>query len=504
MHDEPRQRRRLPHLSLRAKLTLWVVAIFAVIQLTLSVVFLLYERSMITDLFDERLANRVAAIIRELEQTTPNVDARELDELSNQTIGMVMFHDFLLTLYRKDGTLVAASRNKAIDRNLINFDRAAVTMHPLFHQIPASILHHPDPDSRFARTITQSFVGQDDEPYLLIAAASDAYAQRQIQLVGRVLLIAAPIGLVAAAISGWFIAGIAVSPIREMRRAASRLTPESIGEQVHLQSESSEIRRLEQELEEARRRLERGFRSQERFMTNVAHELKTPIAVLLTEAQTLPLDDARPELAEFVHSVKDEMRKLSRLINSFLMLTRVREGKSTTAAQRIYVNDLIMDSVHDCASWAEQHNVYLSPVLLAGEHVIDAQLEGDPDLLRTMLNNLVLNAIRFSPEGEKVLINAAASNGDVQIAVRDRGTGIPDDLIDHVFDRFAQADDEQRRGRGHGLGLEIAQGVAELHRGRITVRNCDEAGCVFEIRIPIVGHSHEGEPDETQADRADD
>jgi len=485
MHDQPGKSRRLPHLSLRVKLTLWVVITFTIIEVALSIVFLLYQRSLITELFDERLAARTGTIARALQEAGPDVQPNQLNAHSDQTIGTLMFQDFLLSLYRADGSLVATSGETQINRNQVAFDRALVGMQPVFHRMPATTLSNPAPDARFARTVSQSFTGRDGEQYVLIAAASDAFAQRQLALVGDVLLIAVPIGILASAISAWFIAGIAVSPIRDLRRAASRLTPESIGQEVHLESESSEVLRLEEELEEARQRIERAFRAQERFMSNVAHELKTPIAVLLAEAQTLPVQDARPELRAFVSSVEEEMRKLSRLISSFLMLTRVRAGKSDTPARRISVNDLVMDSVHDCSAWARQHDVQLAPVLLAGEDVIDAEVVGDPELLRTMLNNLVLNAIRFSPKGERVQLSAAAEREDVCIAIRDRGIGIPEEIIDHVFDRFAQADGEQLRGRGHGLGLEIAQGVAELHGGVIRVRNCDDAGCEFRVRIPV-------------------
>jgi signal transduction histidine kinase len=212
--------------------------------------------------------------------------------------------------------------------------------------------------------------------------------------------------------------------------------------------------------------------------------MKTPIAVLVTEAQTLHLEDQSDEIVRFVRSVEEEMLKLGQLVDSFLVLTRVREERAPSGVERLAVNDLVMDSLDDCQSLAMQYRVYLEPELIAEEALLDASVRGDPHLLRTMLNNLIRNAIRFSPECERVKIRAVCRAETVEISVRDRGSGIPEDLIDRIFDRFAQADGEKRRGRGHGLGLEIAQGIAELHDGFIEVRNCDDGGCAFTIRLP--------------------
>jgi signal transduction histidine kinase len=133
---------------------------------------------------------------------------------------------------------------------------------------------------------------------------------------------------------------------------------------------------------------------------------------------------------------------------------------------------------------ADQYQIVLAPHLCEDGEA--PQVRGDPALMRTMIDNLVRNAVRFSPKGQTILVTASAEGREAVVRVRDYGSGIPEQIIGRIFDRFVQAPDEQRRGRGHGLGLEISQGIAELHGGRIGARNCPppEGGCEFEVRLP--------------------
>ncbi|MCA9298281.1 MAG: HAMP domain-containing histidine kinase, partial [Phycisphaerales bacterium] len=253
-----------------------------------------------------------------------------------------------------------------------------------------------------------------------------------------------------------------------------------------------EIEELTAELNASRARIREAFAAQERFLSNISHEFKTPIATLLTEAQTIDRSGLGEEGLEFVELAEDEMRRLGRLVESFLTLTRVRDGAGVTKPKVCPANELVMDSVEDCASMAEQHAVRLVPELADGEDAFDAMLMGDPPLLQTMLNNLVRNAIRFSPREGRVFVTARLTDDRFEIAVRDQGPGLSADLLDHVFDRFVQSSDEVRRERGHGLGLAIAKGIAELHHGDIHVRDPDEGGAEFMVWLPLAHATPDG------------
>lgn len=125
---------------------------------------------------------------------------------------------------------------------------------------------------------------------------------------------------------------------------------------------------------------------------------------------------------------------------------------------------------------------------------LDVAVLGNCDLLRTVIDNLVRNAIRFTPKDGVVMVSAAVRDDRLTINVRDVGPGIPAELLPRIFDRFSQSKDELRRGRGHGLGLEIAMGITELHGGTIVARNVETGGCEFEVVLPVA-QGKAGSPD---------
>jgi len=313
--------------------------------------------------------------------------------------------------------------------------------------------------------------------------------QRHLDLtrpVRAAVVSSALLAVLVAGAGGWLLAGVAVRPLEDLTSLARNLTPASIGQGVPLGDTSSEVARLRLELDRALRRLDRAFRAQERFASNVAHELKTPIATVLTEAQVLRLGRGRRGDAEegFLASVEEEMRRLGRLVEGFLLLTRTRDGDQTIDERRTDPNELIMSVVERVADSAAHAGVAVRAVLFEEEV---PPLAGDPDLLATMLENLVRNAIRFSPQNGTIAVTGQRDDATFVLTVDDEGPGIAPELVARIFDRFVQSPEEQRRGRGHGLGLAIAQGVAELHGGYIEVAAeppSPKGGCRMIVRLP--------------------
>ncbi len=234
-------------------------------------------------------------------------------------------------------------------------------------------------------------------------------------------------------------------------------------------------------------RLEKAYREQGSFIANVSHELKTPIAVLLSQAQVLKQEDrSTTEYRRFLAVVEDEMRVLGRLVESFLVLARVGHGKELVRRERLTVNDVVLEAAEHCAPLSRHHEVPLVTLLhLSDDGEQEPEIEGDPELLRTMFENLLRNALRFSPSGEPVDLRVTCTRDRASILVRDRGPGIAREHIDRVFERFYTVADAEVGGRGSGLGLAIAKSIAELHNGTISVHNCADRGCEFEVLLPL-------------------
>lgn len=478
-------RRKTRGRSLRARLTIWVMSIFLLIQLITGAGYWLYQRSASREMFERQLLERAQSMAEAIESEMPLMNAAKLNEIVSRELGQIEFEWFEVDLVNARGESVVSDSARWPETIARLVPTVITDRKPARTRLIEGEFDHRLEDRLHAEVIAVPVFQANEPPLALVVVSSDAGLVRQLDLISRVLIIGGAFGVLASAASGWLIAGIAVEPLRRLSGVAGQLGPATIDKKIEVDFPSIEVTQLMEELDAARARIREAFAAQERFLSNISHEIKTPIATLLTEAQTIDRSKLSPESLDFVATVEDEMRKLGRLVESFLTLTRVRDGGGVQRPRTYLANELVMDCLDDCAPMAAQYGVRLAPSLAGGDAGIDAEIVGDPMLLRTMLNNIMRNAIRFSPRDSKVTIDATILETKFQICVADEGIGIAPDVVDHVFDRFVQSSDEVRRQRGHGLGLAIAKGIAELHHGDITVKNRDVGGAEFCIQLPL-------------------
>lgn len=478
-HNQPLTRKRLP---LQFKQAIWMVSVFAVVNLALTFVLLIYQSHAIEGLFNDRAIKRASTIAAMIAKECPDVSDARMTELSAQ---QVLPGEFICTLRNETGEVVASNHQPGMRFTPDQFHSVATSMEPLVEVVSGDRVPTSMRVSGAIRVALYPFIGADHKKYILSVGRIDTVAQEVHWLIIRILIFSSVIGLVATGLTAYIVAGFAVRPLSEITAVARQLSPESIGRHVDLPPNSPEMATVQKELELARQRIEAGFAAQERFMSNVSHELKTPIATVLTEAQVLKAAELPSHIQDFLRSMTEELDKLARTVDGFLLLTRVRHGKvHVSTYDTCPVRDILVESYAGCAAIAKQHNVRLDLTLLEGEHE-DAAVIGNSDLLRVVIDNIVRNAIRFSPAGSVIEIRTEVHDAMIHIFIRDKGPGIPPELLPHLFDRFSRSKEEERRGRGHGLGLEIALGVAELHAGTIVVRNLEGVGCEFLVKLPL-------------------
>lgn len=489
-----RQRLQEPHsgrrsiLSLRVKLTVWMLAIFFVIQVCLIVVLHWFHTRSIEAFFNDRMRSRLTDAGGRVRPLLPDVSDALLSEIVIEQIQATTARNPAYHLLRGDGSLLATSYRPGFSvKPEVLAD--SVRLHPGYPNklaLPNAALGPGAGDQAIARGAVLELHSDAGGVYYLVLANSDAFAQQLLALLRRVILISVPIGLIATGVSAYLIAGVAVRPFAAIGAAARRIAPDSAAGPGDVAAAPKEVLAVRAELELARQRIEQGFAAQERFMSNVSHELKTPIATILTQAQVLRTEDLSPAARAYLSSQAEELEKLADMVDSLLLLIRIRHGKARIpAAAKCYVRDVLVESYAACAQFAASREVRIELVLPDGD-AADAIVVGNCDLLRIIFDNLIRNAIRFSPSGAAVSVTFTVSDQQVHVTIRDRGPGIAHDLLPRLFDRFSQALKERPQERGHGLGLEIALGIAELHAGSIRARNCDDSGCEFTVTLPVV------------------
>ena len=464
-------------LSLRAKVTLWIVTAFAIVKMTLVLIILLYQQRAIHSSFDEAFQERVQIVAGDLTIREGQIDETYLRGIALRETNNLYIQDFSILLLNVADQSVMASYGRASNL-LVSPAKSAIG------QGDGSILYDSvtSNEGMPLRTAAKQIQLVNGSDVVLVLATSDRYTASVSQMVGRVMLYSTPFTIGVIALVAWFVGGVAVRPLAQVREFAETIRPEALGKRIDIDGSGSEVNALREQLDAAMDRLDQAYQAQARFLANISHEIKTPISVVQSEADVLMM--SKPETAEyesFVRSTGEEMQRLGRMIESFLLLTRVQHGDSRVRRARISANDLVMEAFEQSLTMARQYKVRLEPALCQDEE--DPVVYGNEDLLTTSLNNLVRNAIRFSPEGEAISIDCSRKDNLIRISVRDRGPGVPEDLLPRLFEPFTQASSERRGGRGSGLGLQIAKGIAELHGGDIEVQNV-QPGCRFTLVLP--------------------
>ncbi|MBF2552129.1 two-component system histidine kinase PnpS [Listeria seeligeri] len=220
------------------------------------------------------------------------------------------------------------------------------------------------------------------------------------------------------------------------------------------------------------------------FVTNVSHELKTPVTALKGFAETL-LDGAMYDetlLKKFLTIIKEESDRLHRLIMDILALSRIEQNPVTKDVETVDVDDVIEQSVRTIFELATEKNIQVS----APEKTIPPVIiETNRDQLQQILINLLSNAINYTPVDGKVEVKLMERESEVIIEVTDNGIGIPAKDIDRVFERFYRVDKARsRHSGGTGLGLSIVKHLVENCGGRIEVKSQEEVGSTFRVTLP--------------------
>jgi two-component system sensor histidine kinase SenX3 len=221
------------------------------------------------------------------------------------------------------------------------------------------------------------------------------------------------------------------------------------------------------------------------FVANVSHELKTPIGAVSLLAEALASASNEPaEVKRFAKRLSQESERLANITAEIIELSRLQAGDPLTSAERIGIDSVIAQAVDRNRVAAESHRISLVP---SGK--IRAEVFGDQQMLVTAVDNLIANAIQYSPDGSRIGVGVSVDNGVVEISVTDQGVGIPEDERERVFERFFRVDAARSRNTGgSGLGLAIVKHVVQNHGGDVRVWSQQGRGSTFTIRLPEASH----------------
>jgi two-component system sensor histidine kinase TctE len=226
-------------------------------------------------------------------------------------------------------------------------------------------------------------------------------------------------------------------------------------------------------------RLELSMKAQQRFVAHAAHQMRTPLAGLKTQAELALRQRNLDGIEHTMRQIASGADRASRLINQLLALARA-EGDSRSAMQPVDLHFLLRDITRDWVAAAMEKRIDLGFEPPPARAVV----EGNPLLLQELFNNLLDNAIRYTPAGGKVTARLREDADAILAEIEDNGLGIEPTERDLVFDRFYRV--LGTAGEGSGLGLAIVREIAELHRGSVALQaSSADGGALFQVRLPL-------------------
>jgi signal transduction histidine kinase len=233
--------------------------------------------------------------------------------------------------------------------------------------------------------------------------------------------------------------------------------------------------------------VERNVEHMRRFMADAAHELRTPLTVVRSRAE-VALQRARSpeEYVQSLRAIEQETERLGGIVEDLLMLARADAGERPVERRRVFLDDVTLDAAESARAIAERKDVRLEV-----DDFEEAPVNGDATLLRQLVVILLDNAIKFTNAGGLVRVGVRSDGSAATLTVTDTGVGIPPDQLPHVFERFYRGDVSRTRGSsgengsdGVGLGLSIAQWIADEHRGSIRIDSGPGQGARVTVQFP--------------------
>lgn len=293
----------------------------------------------------------------------------------------------------------------------------------------------------------------------------------RLPMIAWLLLALLIIGLVSFAL-----AAILSRRIRHLRNAAQVIAEGDFSARVALTGRD-EVSALATDFNQMAERISEMMTSQRQLVSDVSHELRSPLARLRI---ALELAERAADPAQALARISKEADELEQLVSDLLSLARIESGQSSLERQSVSLCDLLSTIVADAnfEGEAQQQQVRL-------EHCDESGIEGDPVLLHAAIENVVRNALRYTPEGSEIIVNLQRRDSMLEITVDDQGPGVPEEALGKLFEPFARvAEARDRSSGGYGLGLAITGRTLIAHGGDARAENRPDGGLRVTLTLP--------------------
>jgi heavy metal sensor kinase len=330
----------------------------------------------------------------------------------------------------------------------------------------------------------------DHLPHLVLATrapngivqvtVSERRFEARARHLAKVMGVALPLLLLLTLGMGWLLARGSLRPIAQITATARRITGANLDEQIPTTGSGDELDQLAATLNDMIARLRQSMERMRQFSADAAHELRTPLAALRSQIEvTLEKERTPSEYRVVLSGLLEEVATLGDAVHAMLRLASSEAGIDPTRRASVALVPLLDEVMDFFEPVADEHEVELRR-----SSCPEVSISGDPTWLHQLFANLLHNAIKYTPAGGRVTIEASLHGGRVAVRVRDTGVGIPKSEQERVFARFHRTGARQEVP-GSGLGLPIAREIARAHGGSIELESTPGAGSTFTVWLPL-------------------
>ncbi len=344
------------------------------------------------------------------------------------------------------------------------------------------------------RVLTSPFrvIGQNRVFGYIQTASSLQTVNEATSKLSLFILIGGAVAVIMSIILGTWLSDQSLKPIEAITEAADNIaTAKDLATRLPSSGPpGDELGKLTKVFNRMMDRLEHLFEVQQRFVADVSHELRTPLTAISGNLEIIRrygLDEPSLE------AIESETERMARMVSDLLTLARADGGSLTLEMHDVDLDTVITDIFRETKILAQKRNLQIRL-----PHLEPMRIKGNSDRLKQLLLNLVGNAIKFTPDGGQISMSLRRENGNAVMQVSDTGVGMNPEDLEHIFDRFYQADESRARahaGDGAGLGLSIAKWIAEAHNGTISAESKLGEGTTFTVRLPVTEVLPEKEPE---------
>ena len=315
--------------------------------------------------------------------------------------------------------------------------------------------------------------------YVALAGAIDNFGLRELENLRQTLSIVFMLIAMAAAGSGWFFAGRALSPISKVVSQVDSITASNLNQRLEIGENQDEIALLTSTFNKMLNRIENAFNIQKTFVANSSHELKNLLTVITSQLEvSIRKERSAAEYKTTLISVLEDIKNLNEVSIRLLELAKISGDESLINMEEVRIDEVLWAARIDTLKRNSQNRVIIRFEEMPDDEAI-LQLQGNEALLKTAFLNLMENACKFS-DNQEVTLSLKANNKGILIEFTDKGIGIPDAEIPYIFEPFYRAHNT-RSVKGHGIGLSLVQRIIKIHGGIIAVESRVGEGTTFKV-----------------------